>query len=130
MSQILTGLANYGPIGIILLAFLLLFFKLFNRLFNNLLAQQAKSDTFMSNCLSAMHEMRLSCIQCRNDTVNAAHDAHRATADKILTALKEEADRIIGDNRRDNDLSRPHENTPPPIRPGYPLPSAPGGRAR
>ena len=127
MQTILGGLANYGPIGMILLAFLLLFLKLFNRMFDNLLAQQVKSDKFMASCLEALQEIRVNCVQCRNDTVNAAHESQRESLDKIIAALKIEADRIISDNRRDNDLSRPHEITPPPS--WKPYPPVPG-RAR
>jgi len=119
MQTILGGLANYGPIGMILLAFLLLFLKLFNRMFDNLLSQQAKSDKFMASCLEALQEIKVNCVQCRNDTVNATHEARRASEDKILSALWEAADKIILDNRRDNDLSRPHD-TPPPMRQPYP----------
>lgn len=119
METILGGLASYGPIGMILLAFLLVFFKMFNRLFDNLLSQQTKSDKFMSSCLDALQELKVNCIQCRNDTVNATHEARRASEDKIIGALWESAGKIIDDNRRDNDLSRPHD-TPPPMRQPYP----------
>jgi hypothetical protein len=127
MSVILQGLANYGPIGMILLAFLLLFLKLFNRMFDNLLGQQAKSDKFMTSCLEALHELKRNCVQCRNDTVNAAHQAQKAAEERILFGLKQEADRIILDNRRDNDLSRPHDITPLPVR-GLPAPAKPRAR--
>lgn len=119
METILGGLANYGPIGMILLAFLLLFLKLFNRMFDNLLAQQAKSDRFMSSALEALQEIKVNCIQCRNDTVNAAHEVQRASDDRVIGYLWEAADKIIAANQRDNDLSRPHE-TPQPMRQPYP----------
>ena len=127
MDTILGGLANYGPIGMILLAFLLVFLKLFNRMFDNLLGQQAKSDKFMASCLDALHEIRVNCVQCRNDTVGAFHQGQRESEDRIIAAVNTGNDRIISENRRDNDLSRPHEITPAP---GWqPYPPVPG-RAR
>ena len=129
MSAVLQGLTNYGPIGIILLFFLLLFLKLFNRMFDNLLGQQAKSDKFMSSCLEALQEIKLNCVQCQNATINAARESRQTSDEKLIATIRAEADRIISDNRRDNDLSRPHESTPPPTRSTYSLPTV-AGRGR
>jgi hypothetical protein len=115
----LSGLTQYGPIGLILLAFLLLFLKLFNRMIDNLISEQAKHGVFMAKCLEALHEIKLNCIQCRNETVSAAGRARADAEERVLIVVRSEVDRAIEQTQRDNDLSRPTV-TPSPVRQPYP----------
>ena len=130
----LSGLANYGPIGIILLMFLLLFWKAFNRMFDNLLRQQASFEVFMGKSLAELEAIRVNCIQCSNCMQQVTHEVERlmeerigqkldAMKKEILDALGKSAKEIVQANQRDNDLSRPHSVTPSPVRQPYPLAS-------
>jgi hypothetical protein len=127
----LSGLANYGPIGIILLAFLLLFWKAFNQMFDNLLKQQGKFEVFMDRSLAALQEIRVNCVQCSNGMQQTAHETLKKTEEKILQAIDIAADKVIAETRYDNELSRPHSTTPAPVRQPYPpVPGMVRGHAR
>jgi hypothetical protein len=114
-DKLLEGLASQGALGIMLGLLILLFVRFFNKTFDAQVERDRSQSQFMQNLLATMQEIKTSCVSCRAEIITSEMAKLGAAEDRIIAEVRSTGERIIAETRRDNDLSRPHAVTPPPV---------------
>jgi hypothetical protein len=114
-DDLLKGLASQGPMGLMVGLLVLVFVRFFNRTFDAQVERDRANTQFMQNCLAVLQEIKTACTACRSDIITSEITRIGSTEDRIIAEVRAAGDRIIAETRRDNDLSRPHQVTPPPM---------------
>jgi hypothetical protein len=115
-DKLIEGLTNQGALGIMLGLLLLVFVRFFNKTFDAQVDRDKAYYQYMQQTLAALQEIKSSLVNLRSE-INASVSAKIGDAeDKIRDAVREIGRFVVDENRRDNDLSRPHsvDATPPP----------------
>jgi len=70
----LTGLSQYGAVGMILAALLLVFLWAFRRMFDSVLKQQSDFKTFMDESVRALKDVHSEIAGLRDEASDRHHD--------------------------------------------------------
>lgn len=118
-DKLLEGLTNQGAMGIVLAILLWLFVRFFNRSFDAQTERDRASTEFMRQCLSTLQDIKSACLSCRNEIMTSENNRLSFVGDKIVEAVRESEQKIIQENRREAEISRPFQTSPVPRQP-YP----------
>lgn len=113
-DMLIEGLAKQGAMGVLLALLMMMFVRFFNKTFDAQVERDRSITQFMQNVLATMQEIKSSCAGCRNEIVSSSLRAVGESEEKVVKAVSDTATHVIGELRRDNDLSRPHSLTPSP----------------